>query len=185
MLPPSNDQTTYQQTTVYTNELTALKVLLIDYSLLQSLIDVPLNEWSIISLGLIICHCSYTDAAKCYAQAQVSFEEVALKFIQVEERHALRMFLLKKLDSLKSQVRLLKLQSSFWLSPLLVSDLLCSATSITKNQKFPSQIAIIATSFKRLLFDCIFFLSLVIHTPNLPHVGPQYLLSCCLSVCII
>ena len=48
---------------------------------------------------------SYSFAAKCYAQTQVSFEEVALKFIQVEERQALRMFLLKKLDSLKNQVR--------------------------------------------------------------------------------
>ena len=49
---------------------------------------------------------SYPGAAKCYAQTQVSFEEVALKFIQVEERQALRMFLLKKLDSLKNQVKL-------------------------------------------------------------------------------
>lgn len=54
---------------------------------------------------MINCHYSYTNAAKCYAQAQVSFEEVALKFIQVDERQALRMFLLKKLDSLKNQVR--------------------------------------------------------------------------------
>lgn len=47
---------------------------------------------------------SYANAARCYAQTQVSFEEVALKFIQVEESQALRMFLLKKLDSMKYQV---------------------------------------------------------------------------------
>ncbi|KAK2551808.1 Vacuolar protein sorting-associated protein 18-like protein [Acropora cervicornis] len=46
---------------------------------------------------------NYTKAAKCYAQTQVSFEEVALKFIQAEERQALRMFLLKKMDSLKKE----------------------------------------------------------------------------------
>ena len=45
-------------------------------------------------------------AARFYAQTQASFEEIALKFIQVEEKPALRMFLLKKLDSLKGQVRL-------------------------------------------------------------------------------
>ena len=56
-------------------------------------------------LTVLIIVYSYSSAAKCYAQTQVSFEEVALKFIQVEERQALRMFLLKKLDSLKNQVR--------------------------------------------------------------------------------
>ena len=77
--------------------------------------NIPLN-WQLWQFYLLITagwghwlinyHYSYTNAAKCYAQAQVSFEEVALKFIQVEERQALRMFLLKKLDSLKNQVRL-------------------------------------------------------------------------------
>ena len=52
-------------------------------------------------------------AAKFYAQTQASFEEVALKFIQVEEKQALRMFLLKKLDSLKSQVRKLAITKVF------------------------------------------------------------------------
>jgi hypothetical protein len=49
---------------------------------------------------------SYTSAANYYAQTQVSFEEVALKFIKVEEKKALRMFLIKKLEGLENKVSL-------------------------------------------------------------------------------
>lgn len=66
---------------------------------------------------------SYSFAAKCYAQTQVSFEEVALKFIQVEERQALRMFLLKKLDSLKNQDKTQMTMLIMWLIELYLNDL--------------------------------------------------------------
>jgi len=73
----------------------------------QGCVDYPISLRfdSLLFLTVLIIVYSYSSAAKCYAQTQVSFEEVALKFIQVEERQALRMFLLKKLDSLKNQVR--------------------------------------------------------------------------------
>ena len=39
-----------------------------------------------------------------YAQTQNSFEEVALKFIRLDDKDALRKFLHKKLESLRLQV---------------------------------------------------------------------------------
>ncbi|XP_068725314.1 vacuolar protein sorting-associated protein 18 homolog isoform X1 [Montipora capricornis] len=66
---------------------------------------------------------SYTSAAKCYAQTQVSFEEVALKFIHVEERQALRMFLLKKMDSLKKEDKTQMTMLIMWLIELYLNDL--------------------------------------------------------------
>lgn len=44
---------------------------------------------------------SYQESAKYYAMTQASFEEIALKFIQMEEQDALKTFLLKKLSTLK------------------------------------------------------------------------------------
>ncbi|XP_027053569.1 vacuolar protein sorting-associated protein 18 homolog [Pocillopora damicornis] len=66
---------------------------------------------------------SYANAARCYAQTQVSFEEVALKFIQVEESQALRMFLLKKLDSMKHQDKTQMTMLIMWLIELYLNDL--------------------------------------------------------------
>ena len=39
-----------------------------------------------------------------FAQTQNSFEEVALKFIRLQEKEALKTFLLKKLAGLRPQV---------------------------------------------------------------------------------
>lgn len=66
---------------------------------------------------------NYAIAAKCYAQTQVSFEEVALKFIQVEESQALRMFLLKKLESIKHQDKTQMTMLIMWLIELYLNDL--------------------------------------------------------------
>ena len=46
----------------------------------------------------------YQDAAISFSQSQLSFEEVALKFIQVGRKDALKIFLLKKLDVLNTKV---------------------------------------------------------------------------------
>lgn len=46
---------------------------------------------------------SFELAAKEYGETQKSFEEVALKFIQINERDALKTFLLSKLSSLSSE----------------------------------------------------------------------------------
>ena len=48
----------------------------------------------------------YLESAEMYAQTQNSFEEVALKFIRLDDKlyDALRKFLHKKLESLRVQV---------------------------------------------------------------------------------
>jgi len=43
-------------------------------------------------------------SAKYYAQSTVAFEEVALKFVEREERDALRNYLLAKVDKLRKGV---------------------------------------------------------------------------------
>ena len=48
----------------------------------------------------------YQDAAISFSQSQLSFEEVALKFIQVGRKDALKIFLLKKLEVLNTKVLL-------------------------------------------------------------------------------
>ena len=58
----------------------------------------------ILFILLILLH-RYRQAATYYALTQISFEEVALKFIQVKERESLKMFLLKKMVNLKQQAR--------------------------------------------------------------------------------
>jgi hypothetical protein len=47
----------------------------------------------------------YEESAVLYAQTRNSFEEVALKFIRLDRKDALRSFILKKLSSLSSQVK--------------------------------------------------------------------------------
>lgn len=46
----------------------------------------------------------FLESAEAYAKTCASFEEVALKFVSLEKKDALRYFLLLKLDNLKSQV---------------------------------------------------------------------------------
>ena len=48
---------------------------------------------------------SFQQAAAYYALTQISFEEIALKFIQVKDPEALKMFLLKKMVNLRQQVK--------------------------------------------------------------------------------
>ena len=47
---------------------------------------------------------SYQLAAANYALTQISFEEVSLKFLQVKDTEALKIFLQKKMINLKSSV---------------------------------------------------------------------------------
>ncbi|KAK3737231.1 hypothetical protein QZH41_010859 [Actinostola sp. cb2023] len=66
---------------------------------------------------------SYTAAANCYAQTQVSFEEVALKFIKAEEKKALRMFLVKKLDCIENKDKTQMTMIVMWLIELYLNHL--------------------------------------------------------------
>ena len=53
--------------------------------------------------GYSFCHtfCRFDDSAQYYAQTRMSFEEVALKFIETKKDVALRVYLEKKLKSYK------------------------------------------------------------------------------------
>ncbi len=46
----------------------------------------------------------HQEAALSFSQSQLSFEEVALKFIQIGRKDALKIFLHKKLEALDSKV---------------------------------------------------------------------------------
>lgn len=48
----------------------------------------------------------YIQAAQAYAQSSKGFEEVVLRFVDKDERDALRVFLVSKLERLKKSVRL-------------------------------------------------------------------------------
>ena len=46
----------------------------------------------------------YFQAAQCYAQCSLSFEEVTLKFLDVGERDALRSYLISRLERTRKAV---------------------------------------------------------------------------------
>jgi hypothetical protein len=52
---------------------------------------------------LLLCS-RFTESAKVYAETQMSFEEIALKFVDLEDKDPLKQFLLNKINTLKSQV---------------------------------------------------------------------------------
>ena len=47
----------------------------------------------------------YIQAAQCYAQSSRSFEEVVLRFIDANERDALRCYLISRLERTRKTVR--------------------------------------------------------------------------------
>jgi vacuolar protein sorting-associated protein 18 len=49
----------------------------------------------------------YFPAAQCYSQCSVPFEEVALKFLDVNERDALRLYLISRLERTRKTVNLI------------------------------------------------------------------------------
>lgn len=46
----------------------------------------------------------YFNAAQCYAQTSITFEEVTLKFLDVGERDALRSYLISRLERTRKTV---------------------------------------------------------------------------------
>lgn len=65
----------------------------------------------------------YEQAAAYYALTQISFEEVALKFIQAKHSEALKMFLLKKMVNLKAHDRTQLMMLLTWLIELYLNQL--------------------------------------------------------------
>ncbi|KAJ3294846.1 hypothetical protein HDU79_010354 [Rhizoclosmatium sp. JEL0117] len=74
----------------------------------------------------------YRLAATYFAQSQcLSFEEIALRFISLNENGALKQFLLKKLENLNSEKQTQRTILSMWLLELLVHELDSSETKLT------------------------------------------------------
>lgn len=65
----------------------------------------------------------YLESAKCYALTQNYFEEIALKFIEAKQEEALKEFLLKKLNNLKSNERTQITLLVTWLAELYLNRL--------------------------------------------------------------
>lgn len=57
--------------------------------------------------------CRYRPAAATFALTQASFEEVALKFIEVKEQDPLKVFLVKKLNNMDHKV--CEMERAMWL----------------------------------------------------------------------
>ncbi|KAL1748553.1 Pep3/Vps18/deep orange family-domain-containing protein [Schizophyllum fasciatum] len=80
----------------------------------------------------------YFQAAQCYAQCSVSFEEVALKFLDVNERDALRSYLISRLErtrkgDLTQRLMLATWLVEFYLSKLNEMDDLIASESVSQD----------------------------------------------------
>ncbi|KAG0232703.1 hypothetical protein BGW42_007957 [Actinomortierella wolfii] len=85
----------------------------------------------------------YMLSAKYYAQSTVPFEEVALKFVERDERDALRNYLLAKLDKLRRGLYLSKLNQ--------LEDLAASAVSDSDAENLQAEQALLEDEFKSFL----------------------------------
>ena len=65
----------------------------------------------------------YLDSARIYAETQTSFEEVALKFISLEDKDALKQFLMHKLNTLKSSEKMQITMIVAWLTEIWLNQL--------------------------------------------------------------
>ncbi|KAG8181524.1 hypothetical protein JTE90_014254 [Oedothorax gibbosus] len=66
---------------------------------------------------------NFEESAVIYAQTYSSFEEIALKFLEVRKEKALRKFLLKKLESLKHQDKTQITMIVMWLLEIYLNEL--------------------------------------------------------------
>ncbi|CAH1786190.1 unnamed protein product [Owenia fusiformis] len=66
---------------------------------------------------------NFGKSALLYAQTQNSFEEIALKFIQVDEKNALKSFLIKKLSGLRPQDKTQMTMIVTWLVEIYLNQL--------------------------------------------------------------
>ena len=65
----------------------------------------------------------YSQSAEVYAKTQTSFEEVALKFISLEDKDALKHFLMHKLNTLKSSDKMQITMIVVWLTEIWLNQL--------------------------------------------------------------
>ncbi|KAG0263918.1 hypothetical protein DFQ27_001570 [Actinomortierella ambigua] len=101
----------------------------------------------------------YMLSAKYYAQSTVPFEEVALKFVERDERDALRNYLLAKLDKLRRGEKDITQKTilSVWLVELYLNklnqleDLAASAVSDSDSQNLHAEQKLLEDEFKGFL----------------------------------
>lgn len=67
----------------------------------------------------------FFQAAQCYSQCSVTFEEVSLKFLDAGERDALRVYLISRLERTKRTVGLLSTNATFPTFTFLASHRTC------------------------------------------------------------
>jgi hypothetical protein len=65
----------------------------------------------------------YEDAAIVFSQSYLSFEQVTLKFMQINKKDALKLFLLRKLETLSKEDSTQKTMLSTWLTELFLNEL--------------------------------------------------------------
>ncbi|XP_054719566.1 vacuolar protein sorting-associated protein 18 homolog [Uloborus diversus] len=77
----------------------------------------------------------YGESAVIYAQTHTSFEEIALKFLEAEQEGALRKFLMKKLEGLKSQDKTQITMIVMWLMEIFLNELGILRTAGRENSQ--------------------------------------------------
>ncbi|KAF9575733.1 hypothetical protein EC968_001923 [Mortierella alpina] len=99
----------------------------------------------------------YLLSAKYYAQSTVAFEEVALKFVEKDERDALRSYLLTKVDKLRKGDITQKTIICTWLVEIYLSkmnqleDLAASSAADSDVQNFQAEQITLEDDFKGFL----------------------------------
>lgn len=79
----------------------------------------------------------FLESAKCYALTQNYFEEIALKFIEAKQEEALKEFLLRKLENLKSTEKTQVTLLVTWLTELYLNRLGQLEAESDHNKKAP------------------------------------------------
>ncbi|CAG8582248.1 14325_t:CDS:10 [Acaulospora morrowiae] len=96
-------------------------------------------------------------SANYYAQSIVPFEEVSLKFVERDERDALRTYLLKKLEKLRRQDLTQKTMIATWLVEIYISkintieDLAASSASSEDTSNYKAEQRVLENEFKEFL----------------------------------
>ncbi|KAG6381063.1 Pep3/Vps18/deep orange family-domain-containing protein [Boletus reticuloceps] len=80
----------------------------------------------------------YFQAAQCYTQCSVSFEEVTLKFLDIGERDALRSYLISRLERTRKTDLMARMMLATWLVEFYLSkcdelDDLCASEAATSD----------------------------------------------------
>lgn len=96
----------------------------------------------------------YEDAAELFGQTTTPIEQVALSFLDIEERGALRKYLLKKLDGLKKNAEMQRTMLATWILELFMnqfSKLDDLHNNLPETSRNSDTIAALSTEFARFI----------------------------------